>query len=137
MKVAELLRVLNAAAAGEPISAEGRELLTRIAGVLTRASTWELDSLFAALSKLKTPPVAGPPRGPIWYSRKLSDAYRHDAEFEQLIAEMRTDRSITRADVIELYHSLFNSDREFTAKTTKPKLVDEIRRERLARVRFR
>lgn len=135
MKASELIAALEAAAAGEPVPEEGRALLSRIARVMARTKTWELDFVFATLSKLKPAPL--PPRGAAWYSRRLADTYNHDGEFEQLVAEMRTDRSINRTDAIELYHSLFESDRDFAAKFTKPKIVDEIRRERLARVRFR
>ena len=135
MKVRELIAALDAVVKGEKLTDEGRMLLSRIAQVLERAKTWEFEFLFAALSKLKAAPL--PPRGVHWYVRALRDAYNNDADFEQLIAELRTDRSVDRADVVELYHSLFESERAFAAKLTKPKLADEIRRERLARVRFR
>ena len=135
MKVRELVAAIDAAVKGEAPTEEGRVLLSRIAQVLDRAKTWELEYLFTALSKLKAAPL--PPRGVEWYKRALRDAYNSDADFEQLIAELRTDRSIDRLEAIELYHSLFESEREFAAKFTKPKVADEIRRERLARVRFR
>jgi hypothetical protein len=137
MKAEELIETLDSAAEGKHLSSERRVLLTRIARVLDRTKMWELEYLFAALSKLKAPPLPGPPRGPVWYGRKLNEAYLKDAEFEQLISEMRTDRSITRDDAIALYRSLFESDREFATRYSKPKLVDEIRRERLARIRLR
>ena len=70
------------------------------------------------------------------YMSRLEKAYRDDSAFEKVAVEIANDSDLSKDDVAALFKDFFKSDKNFAAKRTKAQRVEDLRRERLNRIRF-
>ena len=66
----------------------------------------------------------------------LSATFNNDMTFEASVKEAE-DSSLTKDNVVAIYNQLFRTDKKFSKSVRKPDLFNAIRRERIARVRYR
>lgn len=69
------------------------------------------------------------------YLERLKRAFEDDANFERVVETIETDRAVTKDDVERIYNSVFGGQRKFPTKRSKTERIEEIRRERLVRIR--
>jgi len=70
------------------------------------------------------------------YMSRLHEAYRDDGDFERVAVEIANDSGISKDDVAKLFNDFFKASKEFPPKRTKAQRVEDMRRERIARIRF-
>lgn len=70
------------------------------------------------------------------YLKQLEEAYPSDDSFESVVRQIEDDKGVTKADVQKIFNEVFKSDREFPDKRTKAQRIEDLRRERLNRIRF-
>lgn len=146
MKVSEFRALLESASAGLDIAARGE--------ILAFASLLSLhgDVDLAELGLKKVSPSKSKHSGkesgatltrkrgaaPAMireYLTRLRAALQSDDNFEAVVRDLDSDRAVTKGDVEKLYNEVFQSSRQFPDKRTKAQRLEEIRRERLSRIR--
>lgn len=70
------------------------------------------------------------------YLDRLKAAYQSDDRFEVVAKQIEADKKITKSDVERLFNEVFKTARSFPDKRTKVQRVEDLRRERLNRIRF-
>lgn len=65
---------------------------------------------------------------------KLRSAFGDDSTFEQTVDDAS---KLPKAAIVEVYNGLFETSKKFPKSVTKPDLLNALRRERIARVRYR
>lgn len=70
------------------------------------------------------------------YMSRLRAAYRDDGAFEKVAVQIANDSDISKDDVAKLFNEFFEAQKEFPAKRTKAQRVEDLRRERIVRIRF-
>lgn len=69
-------------------------------------------------------------------AQKLRGAFDSEERFETVLADPKT-KKLSKAGVVTLYNSVFESPRPLARSMTKPEIFNAIRRERINRVRGR
>jgi hypothetical protein len=70
------------------------------------------------------------------YLERLRSAYQMDASFEEVIQDIEADKTVTKGDVERIYNDVFETQKAFPEKRTKVQRIEDLRRERLKRIRF-
>ena len=70
------------------------------------------------------------------YMSRLRAAYRDDSAFETLAVEIANDSDVSKDDVAKLFNEFFDANKSFAPKRTKAERVEDLRRERINRIRF-
>ena len=70
------------------------------------------------------------------YMSRLRAAYADDKAFETIAVEIANDRHLSKDDVAKLFNGFFDASKDFPPKRTKAQRVEDIRRERINRIRF-
>lgn len=70
------------------------------------------------------------------YLERLRSAYPVDASFEAVMQDIEADKTVTKGDVERIFNDVFETTRTFPDKRTKVQRIEDLRRERLKRIRF-
>lgn len=65
---------------------------------------------------------------------RLRANFKSDEDFEKSVKEL-ADSGLTKANVVKVYNSVFDSEKTFPTKTTKAALLTAFRKDRIAKLR--
>lgn len=70
------------------------------------------------------------------YFKRLEREFKNDTAFESVADELANDNAVSKHDVERLFNDVFKTSKKFPDRRTKAERIEDMRRERLVRLRF-